>query len=158
MKSTNWKDIVELIGFAAIVGSLIFVGLQMKQSQEIALSDAYQARSESSIALALAQLESPELLSALTKRSQGEQQNLSAEEITALNGYISAQLIYIENVLYQYENGFVPRDSWESNYAWLKRIMSDPTQKERILRARNAASMSFYREIERAAAELEAEQ
>ena len=36
MKSRDWKDIAELIGIAAIVASLIFVGLQMKQAQDIA--------------------------------------------------------------------------------------------------------------------------
>ena len=40
MKSTNWKDIAELVGIAAIVASLIFVGVQMKQTQEIALSES----------------------------------------------------------------------------------------------------------------------
>ena len=35
MKSRDWKDIAELIGITAIVASLIFVGLQMKQAQEI---------------------------------------------------------------------------------------------------------------------------
>ena len=40
MKRTNWKDILELIGIAAIVASLLFVGLQMKQDQEIAQAQA----------------------------------------------------------------------------------------------------------------------
>ena len=39
MRSANWKDIAELTGIAAIVASLIFVGLQLKQSQDIALSE-----------------------------------------------------------------------------------------------------------------------
>ena len=39
MKKTNWREIAELIGIAAIVGSLIFVGLQMRQTQSIALND-----------------------------------------------------------------------------------------------------------------------
>ena len=39
MNNSNWKDIAELIGIAAIVASLIFVGLQMQQSQSIAMSD-----------------------------------------------------------------------------------------------------------------------
>ncbi len=38
MKPVVWKDVLELIGIAAIVASLIFVGLQLKQSQDIALS------------------------------------------------------------------------------------------------------------------------
>ncbi len=35
MKTRDWKDAAELVGIAAIVASLIFVGLQMKQAQEI---------------------------------------------------------------------------------------------------------------------------
>ncbi len=39
MKSVVWKDVLELTGISAIVASLIFVGLQLKQSQDIALSE-----------------------------------------------------------------------------------------------------------------------
>jgi len=39
MKSNNWKDFAELIGITAIVASLIFVGLQMRQAEVIAKSD-----------------------------------------------------------------------------------------------------------------------
>ena len=46
MKKTDWKDIAELIGIAAIVASLIFVGLQMQQTREIALSEAHLSRIE----------------------------------------------------------------------------------------------------------------
>jgi hypothetical protein len=41
MKSMNWKVIVETVGIAAIVASLIFVGLQMRQSQEIAIAETF---------------------------------------------------------------------------------------------------------------------
>ena len=44
MAQKNWRDIAEIIGVAAIVASLIFVGLQLKQSQEIALATSFQAR------------------------------------------------------------------------------------------------------------------
>jgi hypothetical protein len=36
MKSANWKDVAELIGTAAIVATLVFVGFQMRQAQAIA--------------------------------------------------------------------------------------------------------------------------
>jgi hypothetical protein len=39
MKSSSWKIIVEFVGVSAIVASLLFVGLQMRQAQEIALGD-----------------------------------------------------------------------------------------------------------------------
>lgn len=37
----DWKGTAELIGIAAIVASLIFVGLQMRQDQEIAQAQAF---------------------------------------------------------------------------------------------------------------------
>ena len=36
MKGTDWKGIAELIGIAAIVASLVFVGQEIQQSREIA--------------------------------------------------------------------------------------------------------------------------
>ena len=37
MKNSSWKDYAEIAGVAAIVASLMFVGLQMRQDREIAL-------------------------------------------------------------------------------------------------------------------------
>ena len=48
MKTANWKSIAELIGMAAIVASLIFVGLQLRQEQAIAIVDTYGSIVESS--------------------------------------------------------------------------------------------------------------
>ena len=39
MNTANWKDIVELAGIAAIVASLIFVGIELRQSQRIAYAE-----------------------------------------------------------------------------------------------------------------------
>ena len=36
MKSISWRNVAELVGIAAIVGSLLFVGLQMKQDRDLA--------------------------------------------------------------------------------------------------------------------------
>ena len=44
MKINHWKDLVELTGIVAIVASLVFVGLQLKQSQDIAIAEQYQNR------------------------------------------------------------------------------------------------------------------
>ena len=43
MTNRNWKDIAELVGITAIVASLLFVGLQMRQEQAIA---RYQGHSD----------------------------------------------------------------------------------------------------------------
>ena len=47
MKVTNWKDIAELIGIAAIVASLIFVGVQMRQDRQIAEAQIFAEFGES---------------------------------------------------------------------------------------------------------------
>lgn len=39
MNKSSWKDIAELVGIAAIVASLLFVGLEMRQSHQIALAE-----------------------------------------------------------------------------------------------------------------------
>ena len=154
-KVQNWLHIAGIFG---VIISLIFVGIELRQSQAIALSDAYQARAELSIALRMAPFQSTTLLSALTKRTENSSDTLTPEEIQAYDRYIVLQMLYLENVHYQYVNGFIPRDQWESNYAALKRILSDPAQRQRMLSARESASATFYEVIRRAAAEVEAAQ
>ena len=41
MKPNNWKGTAELIGIAAIVVSLVFVGTQIRQDQDIALAQIF---------------------------------------------------------------------------------------------------------------------
>ena len=153
MISEKTREWIEIAGIFGVMISLVFVGVQLKQAQDIALSAAYHDRAELSISVRMAPFQSPTLLSALIKRSQGEE--LSDEESGALNRYINIQLIYIEDVHYQYEAGFITEDQWESNFSALKNLLSEPAQRGRILKARHAASASFYSQIERAVAELE---
>lgn len=43
MKKTNWKVVAELVGIVAIVGSLLFVGIQLRQEQTIAFAEINQS-------------------------------------------------------------------------------------------------------------------
>jgi hypothetical protein len=49
MKRFNWRDVTEIVGFVSIVGGLIFVGLQLRQSQEIAIASQYQERASTAV-------------------------------------------------------------------------------------------------------------
>lgn len=40
MKRTNWKDVADLIGTAAVVASLVFVGVQLKQEHRMAMASS----------------------------------------------------------------------------------------------------------------------
>ena len=40
MKTADWKVTAEFFGIAAVVASLVFVGLELRQSQQVALNEA----------------------------------------------------------------------------------------------------------------------
>ena len=46
MKKLEINDFIQIAGMFGIIGSLIFVGLQMKQTQTIALGEQIQARNQ----------------------------------------------------------------------------------------------------------------
>lgn len=46
MKLKYWKDLVEVVGFVAIVASLIFVGIELRQSRAIAIGDGNLSNAE----------------------------------------------------------------------------------------------------------------
>ena len=52
MSFKKFNEVAELLGMVAIVASLIFVGLQLRQSQRIALAEMEAANSSASIELA----------------------------------------------------------------------------------------------------------
>ena len=72
MKETNWKDIAELVGIAAIVASLIFVALQMKQSHEVAIATQYQERSAITIETIVARSQIPGLVESIGARLKAD--------------------------------------------------------------------------------------
>jgi hypothetical protein len=61
MNSLHWRDVAELVGVAAIVASLIFVGLQLKQDRKLGMADITSARTESAVALTQLVTENREL-------------------------------------------------------------------------------------------------
>ena len=61
MKSNDWKGTAELVGIAAIVASLVFVGLQMRQTQSIAMSDGNLANASNKIERNIAILENSDV-------------------------------------------------------------------------------------------------
>ena len=55
MGSVKLNDWLQVVGLFALVGSLVFVGLQMRQTHEIALVTLYQMRSDAARDLMAAQ-------------------------------------------------------------------------------------------------------
>lgn len=124
LKSGDWKSIAELIGIAAIVASLIFVGLQMRQSQDIALSQTHSTRSGTVIAQIMSVAENPYYLSALAKRAAGNPDEITPIEHQALMQIANAVLYSVEDAFYQYKKGFLPDERWNASRETLRWFMS----------------------------------
>ena len=123
MDSAKLNDWLQVFGIFALVASLIFVGMQMKLDREIALSAIYQARSDASMIIRMAPLESEALLSATAKRVFGSGEELTPEEEIAFRSLLGGNMIYLENVHFQYMNGFINEEHWQTNREEIKALM-----------------------------------
>ena len=54
MKSINWRTVAEFVGILALVGSLLFVGIQIKLDREIARSQVNMAALEARVTIEVA--------------------------------------------------------------------------------------------------------
>lgn len=124
MKSTNWKDIAELVGITAIVASLIFVGLQMKQSQDIAIASTGQARTAIAVEFITTMTSDLVIRSALTKQRQGDSDSMSPEERVSMANMAYANLLLLEDIYHQYLSGFITEDKWQGTRGNLKAGLS----------------------------------
>ena len=125
MKKSDWKDTAELIGIAAIVASLIFVGMQMKQSQDIALSQASQARTAIAIDTLISTTENANFISAVGKGRSGRRAELTLEEQVTMSQYATAVLMAYDDQHFQYINGFVTQERWQAAKATLKNFLRE---------------------------------
>ena len=117
MKPSSWREVVELIGVAAIVASLVFVGLELRQSREIAISEAYQMRAAIEVSHGAAIASVPGFITGLAKLIDGESaDDLTTEELIAQQFYITAQLAVWENDHFQYSQGYLSEEHWAKTY------------------------------------------
>jgi len=159
----NWKDIAEPIGIAAIVASLIFVELQMRQSHEIALSETYQQRSARTAEAYFTLSENDAALAALIVANPGDTGNLpegvEPGEYLVFQYWFIGMMTVIENVHYQYQKGFMSEEGWLRSRNGLKRQMEiNALVLPQLQAAKRNMSQPFLAEIERMESEVREEQ
>ena len=111
MVRTNWKDIAELIGIAAIVASLVFVGVQIKQEADATKSAAVLQLKDSWVQLNLAQATSAELSEAFAQiGEQGWDTNKRAQGL--VEGFYRTLFHNWSNAYYQYRIGTLDQGQW----------------------------------------------
>ena len=139
MNSTNWKDIAELVGIAAIVASLVFVGLELRQSHQIAIAAEYQERATSVIDQYNAQIQSDAALSVVGQPlyEAVKSADFPDEYRHLYEGYTVEQLGFetirtlnaltaFDNIYFQYQSGFISDESWQAFRYRLRRMFESP--------------------------------
>ena len=88
MSRIGWKELFEVAGVAAIVASLIFVGLQLQQDRHLIRAEL-GAESQDFSAMIDLSLSDPDVSSAWAKMLE-HPEDLSAEEMLRVNSVLSA--------------------------------------------------------------------
>ncbi len=107
MDSAKLSDWMQVVGIFALVASLIFVGLQMKQTHDIALASQYQARSAEFQALSRTGVEANWTYRPL--RSAIPDQWTAAD----ISGVVWAWAGF-DNHHFQFQSGFLTEEAWKA--------------------------------------------
>ena len=126
MNSEKINEWLQIIGTFGVIASLIFVGMQMKQTQQIALASTYNSRASQTVEAESAAIGTPQHFSARAKIYSGRRDELSAEEYVALEHELTVFLTIFENNHYQYEMGFLPEEHWRKNLADIDCRLTEP--------------------------------
>ena len=120
MNISKIGDWLQVAGMLGVMASLIFVGLQLKQTQEIALSSIYQERAMAATENNAAFANNPTYLSGAAKIRANDIVSLTAQEKIALAFQAGNEMIQLENNHFQYEAGFLSDEHWQRNLDELK--------------------------------------
>ena len=115
---TVWSiaNITNLLGMTGIIGSLIFVGIEIQQNQNIAMASQLQARNDALMAFYSTPLEGS--TTALLLMEGGIEPNIdwsNDEERATLIAIVRVRIISLLNSFNQYNAGLIDQDTF--NYA-----------------------------------------
>ena len=140
MKKVRIDIWIQLLGMIGVLGGLVFVGLELQQSQRIAIASQIQARNDAIMAFFSAPLEGSTLAMELFQNVDGvsfDFDSLSEDERVVLSQITRVRVVSLQNAWQQYNLGLIPEDTFEFSKG---RIMSlyDNCQSRSIVVARSS--------------------
>lgn len=151
MRFENWKDGAELLALVAVVGSLIAVVLELRQTQAALQAQTYQERAFDAIAWHLDTAKNPQL--DVLNPATFDRDNLGPEQMTTARSLLLALMIDADNEHYQYQHGFLD-EAFYQNDTVETIVMFAPLWREFGLQE---ARPDFRAEVDRILAGLPAE-
>ena len=119
MESKRLNDWLQVIGLFAVVASLAFVGLRMKQSQEIAIAAHYQERAAMAMEYWISREQSEYSLRRIGDREitrhglpAGMVESAAPEEVGSRIVGLHKTFLIFDNHHFQYNSGFLTEESW----------------------------------------------
>ena len=154
MNFAKLNDWMQVVGIFAVVLSLVFVGFQLKQSQEIAIAGQNQERQSVVIDYYAAQIQSDESVDAYgaNHREHLDQdigtESSRSDRLIGLS-YISSRMrlsIY-DNNHFQFEAGFMTEESWQPYLDLTKRVCSAERDEGKIMLNHGYQFRAGFREL-----------
>ncbi|MFT7470152.1 MAG: hypothetical protein ACI8XU_000040 [Kiritimatiellia bacterium] len=148
MRKPNHKELLEMIGVIAVIGSLIFVGLQLMLDRRLALADTYSFSADGRRSDTRTKLESDAYMSLQDKlwaagvRPLWWNEELSTTDVGMLDSgadimaaYLETRLGFLDHdeVYYQYQQGLLPQVYWDGAKQALAKYLKDPFKRAVIL-------------------------
>ena len=138
---------METVGIFSVVASLIFVGMEIRQSHEISLSQAYQSRVATVVEWNSALAANPAALSAYRKSAEGAVDEITTEEHEALRSTMLGLFHLFDNAHIQYEMGFLSEEFWAMTRENLKLQMSNPAANRVFVQKANDLARPSFRDV-----------
>ena len=168
MDSAKINEWMQVIGIFALVASLIFVGLQMRQEHEIARVMIYQERASATAEVTISLASNPSALAAMVKSATVDP---GAEfQIDGWAGPVTRQDMFhgtfagmalftlTDNSHFQYEEGFLPEDHWLSVRSSVKNgLMTTPFTRLHVESNLDRYRPSFRAELQEIMREIDRE-
>jgi hypothetical protein len=116
MKISRWKDTAELIALVAVIGGLIAVVMELRQTQSALRAQAYQSRALDVIAAKQVSSANPELDLLIRKfHSNGlDIESATPEEWSRIRSHFYMRRTDLDNEHYQFQNGFLDPDFYRT--------------------------------------------
>ena len=124
MKISAINEGVSLIANIGVIGSIIFLGLEMQQNTEMTQSQTRNSIVENQLSVYEKMIENPELFDIADKRSANL--DVADAERQQLHVFILSQLRIWENEFYQYQIGLYAAEEFEARKIWWGKIMRRP--------------------------------
>ena len=125
MKLTEWADIAEIFGGAAIIASLIFIGVEVRENTRVTILTSDRALDQQNLVLNLAITNSADFADILV-RAEFDRDSLTATERVRFDNYCLSRFAAYENVVANFGEGLIDDEDYDVWAALFKNRYGQP--------------------------------